>query len=112
MEKLRNNKWIALLFVLIIILQSGHALQTIFSWTSYLIYIPAVLAVVFLIRERGNFNFANAKYAALAVFFFMIVAPMVVDMGDGVLFYLRVLMMVLGAFLISSLYSFEDMSKW
>lgn len=112
MEKLRSNKMIALLFACIIILQSGHALQTIFSSLIYLLYIPAIIAIVFLIRERGRINLAKAKDAALAIFFLMIVASMAVDMGDGAMFYLRVLVMVLGAYLISSLYSFEDMSKW
>ena len=112
MEKLRSNKWIALLFACIIILQSGHALQTIFSRLTYLIFIPAAIAIAFLIRDCGRINLAKAKDAALAIFSLMIVVSMTVDMGDGLSFYLLMLMRVFAAYLVCSLYSFEDISKW
>lgn len=111
MESWAKNKFLTALLFLIVVLQSGHALQTIIPSLVYLIYIPALLGTLYLAINIKNLDLKDPQMVVLVVFSVMIACTMIADIRNSFIFYLQFFSVIIGAFVIVRMYRFKDFTK-
>lgn len=111
MVNLSKSRVIAVILFFVVVLHSGHALQTILPSAGYVIYIPAMLAMIYFCKHVSMQRSTNSQDIALVLFCLMFIFRMIGDMGSLGSFYINLICLVMGAYLISNLYSFRDVIK-
>lgn len=110
MIKLANTKIVALAISLIVILHSGHALQTIDYYITYLVYIPALIFSLWgVISFACNSHLNDLSKFALIIFVLMLFFTGLMHYSEESSFYVRIFCIIITAFGITRLYSFEKM---
>ncbi len=98
-----------MLLTIIVILRSGHAFSAIFVQSFYLNYIPAAIAIFLILVNIKNLKLQN-QFGALFIFMLTIGCSLLVDRGAGFKYYEDFIIIILAAYGISELYSFEKMA--
>ena len=107
---LQKSKLLALVMIVIITLQSGHALQTVITGISSLVYIPAAVGVLIVLVTLHR-RVTTKSLLVLFAFVLMLLFTAVAHEGAGSSYYLSMFFMIFAAFAISELYSFEKLIK-
>ncbi len=110
--RLKKSKILAFLLGCIVIFQSGHAFQTIIPSLQLLIYVSLMLAMVFMVFDREWLNFIKVQNFALVIFVFMIATTMINSRGSGLNYYLQMFSIVLSAYFIVRIYSFDEFASF
>lgn len=103
-----NNKLLVLYTIVLVILCSGHAFQTIFPSRVKLILFPFVFLVVLwelLTRDNGMIDRVQLTVLLFGV---MIACTTVVGLGSGLSFYITQVCYIIAAYGITRLYSFQQ----
>lgn len=111
MNSWAKNKFVTIMLFLIVVFQSGHALQTIIPSLTYLIFIPAFFAILYLAISINKLSIKDPQVIILLIFSAMIGGTMLTDLGHSPLAYVRIFCVVIGAFYIAKVYSFQDFTK-
>lgn len=101
-----NKKLLPLCVGLILTLFSGHAIQTIWGYSVYLLLILGLIAFIYSIRVFSG-NRINLHRGSLILFILMIICPAIVDFGAGIITYQMFLSFVLVAFFVTDKYDFD-----
>ncbi len=107
---LQKSKLIALVLFVIVVLQSGHAMQTIIPGIGSVLYIPVALGalILFVALYRKQ---VSKSLLVLFAFVLMIALTSIAYEGVGFSYYLSLFYMIFAAFAISELYPFEKLIK-
>ena len=102
MNRFLKGKTLSILWFLIALLYSGHLFKTIFLGVSRLIYIPAIIAVIFLIYALfcGRFKF-GLEDILFVIAFYMVGSAWVRDAFASGAFYRFTLAVILFAYFIN-----------
>lgn len=109
-QNIYQNKLIVFLFIIIVVLCSGHAFQT-FIWQ--IEYLP-VLGVGLLsipILNQFLYKTLDVYTGSLLIFMLMILATFVANMDKNIRYYFLFSCIIMTAFGISLVYSFKEMRK-
>lgn len=112
MQSLFKSKLFAIPLICLIVYFSGHAFQTIFTEFRYLIFIPALICLILMIFDKDCRNLAHRHNITLWVFLIMVASTLFVEMGSGLMFYAQLVAVILTAYLVVHIYSFDVMVKF
>lgn len=103
----KDTKIVQWFFAVVVMLLSGHAAQTIFSWTGILLYAVGVISIAMLIlmKKDGKVDWATVLFITMGA---MIFCTFAAQLFGGFGFYFRMFCCVSTAFFIVRFYPFED----
>ena len=111
MRSLLKNKLFAIPLLCLVVFYSGHAFQTIYPTFGFLIFIPAIICLAFLFLDKECRYLSYSHNIALYVLLVMIVATLFVELGSDWMFYVQLAALILTAYLVVHIYSFDVMVK-
>jgi len=107
----QKSKILAILLFIIVTLQSGHALQTVIPGLNVILYFPVALGVIWMVINVQA-NKMNSASVMMMLLFVMVAFTFVAYKGSNFSYYLSFLCMIVAAYAVAEMYSFEAVVRW